>query len=199
MNYLAHLVLAGSNPATQIGGLIADFSRPASEGEYPPGIRAGIRLHRAIDHYTDQHPLVRECRALVTPRYRRVAGILVDVFFDHLLASNWDHHHPQATLEDYSAQVSVMLREQQAGLPGAMREIVARMSENDWLTRYRDADHVSRVIDRTAQRLSRPELLTGGGSELAICRDALALKFEQFFPQVRLFAAQRLGEAVIAT
>jgi acyl carrier protein phosphodiesterase len=48
-------------------------------------IQNGITLHRAIDTFTDAHPVFRESTK-VTFRYHHYAGVIVDVFYDHFLA-----------------------------------------------------------------------------------------------------------------
>jgi len=72
-----------------LGSLIGDFVRGRIDPALPPKVRAGIALHRAIDAYTDAHADVAAARALFEPPFRRYAGILLDMWFDHLLARQW--------------------------------------------------------------------------------------------------------------
>ena len=58
MNYLAHLHLGGPAPHQLLGSLYGDFVKGSLEGRFPPALEAAIRLHRHIDSYTAQHPLV---------------------------------------------------------------------------------------------------------------------------------------------
>ncbi len=192
MNFLAHAALAGPDPELQIGGLIADFSRPPDEGNYTPAIRSGIFLHRKIDGFTDRHPLVMRSRHRMKPEYRRASGILVDVFYDHFLASVWQDHFPGSSLEEFSRQFYATLGENSAVLPTRMKPLIDRMTEEDWLVSYRETAHISQAVDRIARRLSRPEILIGGGAELERCYQGLEADFRGFFPQAVVFAeAQR--------
>lgn len=194
MNFLAHLVLAGPRPESQIGGLIADFSRPAGESLLNQKIRDGIKLHRAIDAYTDQHPIVRRSRNRIAPPYRRAAGILVDVFYDHFLAVTWREYFPAMELEIFAQQIYAMLQSHEALLPEPANPMVTSMIRDDWLTSYRDPNVIPFVIDRIAKRLSRPEILLGGGAELARNGEELATDFRTFFPDVMAFSfARRQG------
>ena len=57
---------------------------------YPPAVQAGIRLHRAIDTFTDQHPVVRRStQRLREAGYGKYAGVISDMFLDHFLAHNF--------------------------------------------------------------------------------------------------------------
>ena len=46
-------------------------------------------LHRRIDSFADTHPAFRRSRGRVSAARRRVAGIMVDMFYDHFLARHW--------------------------------------------------------------------------------------------------------------
>jgi acyl carrier protein phosphodiesterase len=52
------------------------------------GCSERIILHRAIDTFTDAHPVFDKVLKLHS-RYHHYAGVIVDVFYDHFLAKNW--------------------------------------------------------------------------------------------------------------
>ncbi len=193
MNFLAHAALAGPDPDWQVGGMIADFSRPPDTGDFGPAIRAGIHLHRKIDGFTDRHPLVMRSRHRMSAQYRRASGILVDVFYDHFLARTWQEYFPATSLAAFSQQFYTALQGRDAVLPPYMKPLVTRMIEQDWLGGYREPEQVSYAVDRIARRLSRPEILTGGGMELERCYEGLAEDFKAFFPQAVTFAEAQRG------
>ncbi|MBQ4279007.1 MAG: DUF479 domain-containing protein [Rikenellaceae bacterium] len=90
MNYLAHIFLSGSDPQVRLGNFIGDAVKGAAYRGYPPAMRNGILLHRAIDAYTDTHPAVRSLLHGLKPRFGRYSGMLLDIYFDYLLASRFD-------------------------------------------------------------------------------------------------------------
>lgn len=117
MNYLAHAVLAGPDPLLRLGGLMGDFVkgplRPAP-AHLPERLTQGLRLHRAIDAYAETHPAFRASRARVSPERRRVAGIMVDLFYDHFLARGWAAWPTAPGFAAFSGNVSL------AATPGAV-------------------------------------------------------------------------------
>src|SRR5690606_11754015 len=109
VNHLAHALLAGDNEALQLGGLMGDFVRgPAASVALPAPVITGIRMHRAIDVYTDSHPQVLAAKALLPAPYRRYAGILLDMWFDRCLARDFSHWSGQS-VEQYSARLRALL------------------------------------------------------------------------------------------
>ncbi|MEO7758539.1 MAG: ACP phosphodiesterase, partial [Dokdonella sp.] len=119
MNHLAHALLAAPNDDFMFGSLIADFLRGTIDPQLQRGVRIGIALHRAVDRYTDAHTQVVAARALFEPPYRRYAGILLDVWFDHLLARDW-HNYADGSLTTFSREVQDLLAARTAELPPRM-------------------------------------------------------------------------------
>ena len=167
MNYLAHALLAGPDPALRVGGLIGDFIKGGLPGGLPLPIAAGVALHRRIDTFADAHLAFRRSRARVSPERRRYAGVLVDMFYDHFLALHWARFSDEA-LEDFSAASYGLLAAHAHLLSDDYREVVAAMRAQDWLTSYRSAEAVGHALDRMSQRRLRrqPNTLTGALAEL---------------------------------
>ena len=89
MNYLAHIFLSGNDSQLQVGNFIGDFVKGSNGKHYPKDIRKGIDLHRKIDYFTDNHELVRETIVMMRPEFGRYSGIILDMYFDYFLASNF--------------------------------------------------------------------------------------------------------------
>lgn len=183
MNYLAHALLAGDHPADRIGGVIGDFVKgpldplPAGLG---PGLAAGVMLHRRIDSFADTHPAFLRSRGRVSAARRRVAGVMVDMFYDHFLARHWAQFSEQA-LGDFTADTYRMIAAHPEPLPPSFGPVFERMRAHDWLANYRDVAVVALALDRMAEfRLRRPNpLATYAGLEA---------DFLDFLPDARAFA-----------
>jgi acyl carrier protein phosphodiesterase len=89
MNYLGHIYLSGENEQLMTGNFIGDYVKGKGYLNYPAEIQRGILFHREIDHYTDQHPNWKIIRETIRPIYGRYAGVVADLFADHILAKNW--------------------------------------------------------------------------------------------------------------
>lgn len=188
MNFLAHALLAGDAAADRIGGLLGDFVKGPLPAGLPPDLAAGVALHRAIDSFADRHPAFIASRARVSPLRRRVGGVLVDLFYDHLLARDWSEHG-SGTLEEYTAQLYVTVDDFSAVLPERAWEVAARMREYDWLQSYRRVDAVGEAIDRMAiYGLRRANSLAGGIEEFFADPEGFAADFREFLPDALSFA-----------
>jgi acyl carrier protein phosphodiesterase len=190
MNFLAHALLAGNADADRIGGLMGDFVKGLLPAGLPPALASGVALHRAIDSFADRHPAFIASRSRVSAARRRVSGVLVDLFYDHLLARDWPEHG-HGTLESYTQQLYVTLQAHTDSLPEKAREIGDRMRENDWLCAYRNVAAVGEAIDRMSiYRLRRANSLAGGIEEFLADADGFEADFRQFLPDALEFSAE---------
>ncbi|WP_070885735.1 ACP phosphodiesterase [Pseudomonas argentinensis] len=191
MNYLAHLHLGGDAPAELLGSLYGDFVKGPLAGQWPAAIEAAIALHRRIDAFTDSHPLQARARARFPAERRRVAGIFLDLFFDHCLARDWQRYNDQP-LQRFTDRVYRLLAAEPQ-LPGSLQYIAPRMAAQDWLGSYEDFEVLDQVIAGMSRRLSRPGLLDGGMDELRRLYESLSEDFSAFYPELIAFAREQRG------
>ncbi len=191
MNFLAHAFLAGPLAADRIGGVIGDFVKgpltplPAGLGA---ALAAGVMLHRRIDSFADTHPAFCRSRARVSAPRRRVAGIMVDMFYDHFLALHWGRFSAQP-LDDFTAHTYRLIGAHPEPLPASFRPVFERMAADDWMAGYRDAARVVEALDRMAEfRLRRPNPLAGSGEELLRDYAGFEADFAEFLPDAAAFA-----------
>lgn len=189
MNYLAHLLLSGPNPDWRLGGLLGDFVKGPLRGERPAAIEAGIRLHRRIDAYTDGHPAHRNAVAQLGPHWRRYAGIVLDIWFDHLLSRQWSRWHPQP-LEDFCNQCWRDFRARSRYIPPRARAFIARAEEFELLPRYRDERVIARSLEGVGQRLRRPVPLRDTLPQLVAAEAVLQQDFNKLFADLERESAR---------
>lgn len=189
MNFLAHIYLSSRTPESILGAVLGDFVKGRLEGRFTPAVREAIRIHRAIDGYTDAHPLVRASRRLVSGPRRRYAPVLIDLFYDHLLARNWARYSEEP-LAEFTRSAYAVLRARAHAFPEPFRRVVPRMAAEDWLGAYRDLAGVERALAGIARRARRGETLLGGVEELTRNYAALEDQFRAFFAELRAEVAK---------
>lgn len=187
MNILAHALVAGSNDDVIVGSLLGDFVNGPVPTNLAPHVELGLRLHRAVDVYTDSHAHVVALRARFEPPFRRYAGILLDIWFDHLLAQDFARWCP-VPLHDYSNRLRALLHSREAELPADMRRFLGYMDHNDLPARYAQLGAIERAIGGVGMRLSRANPLGQAVPVLQAQSAELQRGFEAFFPELVAFA-----------
>lgn len=189
MNFLAHALLAGDYPALVVGGVVGDWIKGPLPGSLPDDLSRGVALHRSIDSFAEAHPAFRASRNRIPPERRRYAGILVDVFYDHLLARDWREHHDQP-LADYCQGVYRLIAGRLPHLPEHAHLALNLMASEDWLGSYAEMAGISDVLARMSRRARRPNPLAGGEQELIADLDGFAQDFVAWLQDARNFAKQ---------
>lgn len=190
MNYLAHALLAGPDPQWVLGSYLGDHVRGDRWREYPRGVGLGIVLHRKIDVYTDAHPAFLRSRRRLDAPFRRYAGIIVDVLFDHFLSRDFKrlsgHDLPLFACTCYAT-----LDVHQHLLPDSLRRFARYQRRYNLLVNYAHRDTLQRVFEGIAGRMRRPGPLSRAVSQLDRHEAALKTDFLTLFDDLRRFARDR--------
>jgi len=187
MNHLAHTVLAGPHPLHVVGSLLGDHWRGAPDPDWPAELGVGVRLHRRIDGWVDAHPESVAARALFEPPFRRYAGILLDVWFDHLLARDFEQLAAMP-LEQHTARAYEALARHDAAWPDPFRMFAQRLVRHRGLEAYRTLDTVEFVLERIGDRLARANPLARALPVLEALGPELAPRFQRLWPQLVAFS-----------
>ncbi|HET7266916.1 MAG TPA: ACP phosphodiesterase [Oleiagrimonas sp.] len=187
MNYLAHTLLARGDADLEVGGILGDYVRGRPDPALPAGLRRGIMLHRAVDTYTDQHAEVVAARALFEPPFRRYAGIMLDVWFDHCLARDFARWS-DSSLDAFSIRLRERLDARAQWLPPRLHRFAAFMHERNLPAAYARPEVIGEVLTGLGQRLSRANPLDQALPQLSAREATLNHHFGAFFPDLVQFA-----------
>ena len=116
--------------------MISDFVKGRQQFDHTAEVQIGIRLHRAIDKYTDDHAAVKQAKEFFRPAYRLYSGAMVDVVFDHYLAAE-PSLFTEASLAGFAQNVYRELEQRQSNFPDRFARLFPYMQEQDWLFHYR--------------------------------------------------------------
>ena len=188
VNWLAHAFLSEPDVEFRLGNLLADLVKGRDLTDRSAAFVDGVRRHQAIDAFTDAHPAVRRSRARIGGDYRHATGILVDVFYDHFLALDWDQYAPEP-LDAFTARLYSDIRRHPVVLPAVAQEAIDQMLADDRLGSYRRIDAIGAALRRVSLRLQartgRDFGLERAVAELTAHFDGLRADFAEFFPQLR--------------
>ncbi len=184
MNYLAHIYLSGESEQMILGNFIGDYVKGNKYQQYPETVAFGIRLHRSIDLFTDQHPDVKSCINLLKPGYGRYAGIVVDVFLDHFLAVNWNRYSIY-TLRDFAQHAHAIFLSNFLLLPFSVKQFLPFLIQHKRLESYARVENLHQVLEIMSRRTSLP-----GNADWAI--QTLNAEYELFETLFHRFFAEMI-------
>ncbi|ROR32457.1 ACP phosphodiesterase [Inmirania thermothiophila] len=182
MNYLGHLYLVrDAADEVLVGTLMGDFVKGRLRGERPPALERAIALHRRVDAFTDGDEAARRSRRRVPAPAGPYRGVLVDVFYDHFLARDWEEL-TGCGLASFTARVCRALAA--AELPAPMAAWARRLCGEDWIGGYARVEGIEAVLVRLARRVRRPQRLAAGIGALRADYAGFEADFRAFLPRV---------------
>lgn len=193
MNFLAHLYLSESNTNIMIGNFIADGIKGNQFLHFNKEIQQGIRLHREIDTFTDAHKIVRKSKRRLHTRYGLYAGIIIDIFYDHYLAKNWEQYSA-IPLDVYVDSVYNLLKENYEVLPEKTQHMLPFMMQYNWLYNYRYKEGIQNVLNGMNKRTKNKSHMDMAVEDLKAHDEKFQVDFRLFFEDLRTFSRQKLKE-----
>ena len=191
MNFLAHIYLSGSNDLIKIGNFMADGIRGKQYESYPLDVQKGIILHRAIDTFTDAHPIFRQSTKKLHQKYHHYAGVIVDVLYDHFLAKNWNDYSDEK-LEVFVARFYQSLHDNHTILSVRAKEIMPYMIKHNWLLSYQTVDGITRILTQMDGRTKNQSQMRFAANELCEFYTEFEKEFTIFFQELILFSKTKI-------
>ncbi|HSD07998.1 acyl carrier protein phosphodiesterase [Flavobacterium sp.] len=191
MNFLAHIYLSGDDELIKIGNFMADGIRGKQFENYHSDIRKGILLHRFIDTYTDSHPVFKQSTKRLHEKYHHYAGVVVDVFYDHFLAKNWNQYSDEK-LEDFVARFYQSLQDNYELLSERIKGLMPYMIEYNWLVSYQTIEGIHRILTQMDSRTKNESNMRFASNELKEYYTEFETEFTTFFEDLRTESHQRL-------
>ncbi|PJJ08157.1 acyl carrier protein phosphodiesterase [Flavobacterium sp. 1] len=191
MNFLAHIFLSGDNDLIKIGNFMADGIRGKQFKTYPLEIQKGIILHRFIDTYTDSHPIFRKSTKRLHYNYHHYAGVIIDVFYDHFLAKNWNNYSNES-LTDFTNRFYQSLHDNHDFLSERTKGMMPYMIEFNWLVSYQTVEGISRILTQMDSRTKNESKMRFSSNELIEYYTEFEQEFTTFFEDIRIESRQKL-------
>jgi len=194
MNFLAHLLLAGDDEGLRLGAMLGDFVRGNPRNlNLPAETHKGILLHRFIDQHIDSLPEASHLREQFLPPFRRYAGIIIDLAFDHELALRWAEYS-SCTLEQFDSEVRELLARHQEILPKELQAFMRYADKRGLFATYREENEILFSLHGLGRRLSRSNPLHRVGEIWHELKPALSGGFASVFPRMQQDVAAWLRE-----
>lgn len=191
MNFLAHLYLADTDKEIIIGNFIADTIKGNKFHHFSDKIQFGIRMHRAIDVFTDEHPIFRQSKRRLDDKYRLYKGVIIDLIYDHFLAKNWQNYS-QIPLHQFSQGVYDLLNDHYSILPEKTQYLLPFMSKQNWLYKYRTVQGIGEIMHDMNIRTKGISKMNEAVVDLKNNYTIFEEDFTTFFEELREFSSSYL-------
>jgi acyl carrier protein phosphodiesterase len=181
LNYLAHIYLSGAHEEILVGNFIGDYVKGFELGRYTELVRKGIMLHRHIDSFTDTNIIVKRSKSRIMEKYHKYSGIIIDIFYDHFLVSNWPAYSA-VPIDEFVLNVHSVLSRYVDMLPEGVRLFLPSFIKNNWIQKYSTIEGIEDVLHKMSARTTLPEETEYAIKILREEYDKFDSEFSAFFP-----------------
>jgi len=190
MNFLAHIYLSFNDDEVTLGNFIADSIRGNKYKHLPSRIQKGIVLHRLIDSYTDAHPTVRKSTKKLHKNYSHYSGVIVDIFYDHFLAKNWEMYS-DTPLAIFVDNFYDLLEDNYELLPDGTKHMMPYMIADNWIFNYSKLEGISKVLQGMNRRTKNKSKMNFAILDLEEHYTEFEKEFTSFFEELIVYAQQK--------
>lgn len=187
MNFLAHIYLSFDHPGISIGNFMADGLKRQPLKHFPKDFQKGVMLHRAIDEYTDQHPIFKISCKRIFKIHGHYSRVIVDVFYDHFLAVKWANYH-SVPLEIFSQDFYALLENHFEELPLKTQHLFPYMKKQNWLVAYKKIEGIDQILKGMQRRTKFSAKLDVASKDLVMHYKDFENDFDSFFKELIIFS-----------
>ena len=194
MNYLAHAYLSFNHPQILVGNMISDFVKGKNQFDHELLVQKGIRLHRSIDSFTDEHPVTKEMKKVFKPAYGLYAGAFADIVYDYFLANDKNEFASADILEQFALNTYSILEKQIDTTPLIFQQMFPYMKTHNWLFNYR---HEWAIQKSFAGMARRAKYISETDTAFDIFENNISVMqpyYDEFFPLLKKHADHTLQE-----
>lgn len=175
--------------------MISDFIKGRKQYDHSEEVQKGIRLHRAIDNFTDGHETIKLAKEYFRPVYRLYSGALVDVVFDHFLATD-PAIFSEYSLAEFSQRVYRELEKFQDNFPTRFAYMFPYMKEQDWLFNYRLTSGIEKSLSGVIRRAAYLDDAVPAIDLFHQHYQSLQELFSKFWPELQAFAFENWQKGI---
>jgi acyl carrier protein phosphodiesterase len=152
VNFIAHIHLAHLNQTSMPGNFLGDFVKGNDLSDFSSEIQQGIKLYRSIDTFTDSHEQVQYLKQQFPDTIRRMSGVVIGIYFDHLLCRHW-HQFTDLSMDIVLPRFYTELSSHQLNVEGRFKAVEKGLLQHRWLADCVKRDSCMRAFNQIEKRL----------------------------------------------
>lgn len=183
MNLLAHSFLSFDQKPILIGNYLGDFVKGKSYQNLPADIQKGVLLHRFIDELADNHLEAKKTKKYFLEDYGHYSAVLVDIYYDHILATQWHDFHTK-DLSEFVDEVYTILSLSVGNLNSSAQYALGFMVQSNWLLNYQFKKGIKSTLKGISHRSKYAPYLQNSYGLFERHQKEITNQFRIFMPEM---------------
>ncbi len=136
--------------------------------------------------------MVRHGIERLRPQYRKYAGVVVDIFYDHFLAINWEKY-AKVSLDEFAEQMHTVLSEYYFEMPPKAKQLLPFLIQSKRLVTYQHFDGIEKTLKIMSIHTSLPDKTEFAMEVLYRKYNDFNEDFNTFFQEIIAQIKERFG------
>ena len=179
MNLLGHLYFSFGDRELMYANLFGDSVKGRHFNKFPPKLSEGILLHRRLDHFIDSHESTVRLKRQLYDQLPKVAPIAIDLFYDHLLAKDWNHYS-KISYYDFLEQFYSYSPQSWEYYPEDFKRFIQQLRIHKWMDNYPTTFGLRRLSEGVSSRLSFKNNLKNAPTVFLEKESLITTAFQEF-------------------
>jgi acyl carrier protein phosphodiesterase len=175
-----------------MGNFMTDFVNLNGARALPIQFQDGVKLHRIIDSFTDNHRIVAKTNTLFHSVHHKYAPVVTDILFDYCLAKNWEKYDHRS-LAEFCEKVYKIVLSNLDLLPSTKHSGIRRMIADDFLVKYTTIEGLDFVFEKMDLRSKYQSNFNLATKSLIDHETELDALFNEFYPDLVTEVARFCG------
>ncbi len=192
MNWLAHILLSKRDVEYQIGNFLADPMKGNAWEGASASIQHGMQMHKAIDIFTDSHPIVSQSKSRLGEK-GYLKGVVIDLLYDHYLSTHWGQY-ARLPLTDFLETFYASAARVTPTYPHPAKRHISYLVQSDMLASYQTFtgfhEALRRIDTRLSAQIKAKDSMLNYLAPIEDHYDALQHDFQAYFPELIAFFKQ---------
>lgn len=169
-----------------MGNFLGDFTRSKDIELLNDKMSYGVKLHRAIDTYTDQHEAFKNTVKILRPEVGKYSSVAIDIINDHFLTKYWEDYTDE-NLREFCDDFYDLLLENFRALPQKLSKKVNVMIDHDFLMSTTDEHRLYKTLQHMDRRARHRSNFEGAFDVLQNNYDTFLEEFRHLYKDLVVF------------
>ena len=135
-----------------------------------------------------------ESKIRLRPHFRKYATVIVDIFYDHFLARDWNQYHHQE-LVLYSEEIYQLLQKNNHLLPDRAKQMLHYMQTQNWLLSYAKMEGMEKAFRGISKRAKFDSKMEQAPIYLQQYYAEFENEFKLFFRELEIFVESEIKKS----
>jgi acyl carrier protein phosphodiesterase len=183
MEILLNAHFSCHNPETMVGSFLGGNYVNNHNNKFAPNIEHGQLISFSIDEFIENHPVCQKSLDLLSPRARKYNRIILRLYYDHLLAKNWDKYS-DVDYNTFCNEILSVLKTQNHFFPYKPKRVANRIIKKNLVSKLGTINGLNEYVQDMTRYNSYNSSITESIGDLVKNYDSFNKDFETIFPEM---------------